>query len=643
MFVSERMNKLDILIMKKDRDTVSRAVVDFGDFEVLELADKRLEGYALQKERDPNISARFHEYLRRINRLKEFGIVSHDVQANKQIFDETGIRSNLEQMEKAVTNWEKEWNDLKKRQESLSIRLDSIRYFGRMGADLSHVSDVKHFYMGFGSIPETQYEALLQSLSGIPSVVKDVGLVEKERMIFFTVPVGHKETTDKILKNVYYKDYGIPENISGNIKNDMLRAGFDLSLTHDEEIWLEEKKKKLLKELSEILTDVELSIRYGESVSHLEEQMASTEEVVLFSGWVSNEQLPELKDKIEEITEKRCVFLDEDAVTAMQNEGLVPPTRLKNPRILKPFELLVNMFGTPGYREIDPTPIAGLSYVLMFGAMFGDVGHGLVLALLGGLLWVFPALKKMRGFSAIIFWVGVSSATFGWIYGSVFGHENVISSYLLHPLENINTILAAAVVFGIFMISIGMVLNIINRFMQKDWSKLLFSGTGLSGLLFYWGVLGLSLLSLLKINYSPYLWFVPMVALLLVGLEKRLAYLFFNKSGKEERPGIGMGFFEILESVLSLLSNTISFLRIGAFALNHGALMSVVFILAGMAGSPAGKWIALLIGNLFVIGFEGMVVGIQALRLEYYEFFIKFFQADGKEFKGLDIYKKELV
>jgi len=643
MFLSERMKKLDVLILKKDREKVSSAVVDFGEFEVLELESGKLEGYALRSERDPDIGARFHEYFRRVQRLKDFGIKVLPVLSEESLPDETGIRHDLALMESEVQQLEESFDSLKKKQSELKIRLDSIRYFGNIGADVSHISDVKHFYMGFGSIPAAQYDAFIQSLSGIPSVVKEVGVVEKEHMVFFTVPVDRKETTEKILKNVYFKDYGFPEDVKGDTKAAILMVAFELSLTHDEEIWLEEKRIKLQNKFVQKLTKVARGIRYGEAISHFEEQMASTGRIILFSGWVTDRQENELISKIEKVTQKRCVFLDEDAITAMQNDGLVPPTRLRNPRLFRPFELLVNMFGTPEYQEIDPTPFVAVSYVLMFGAMFGDIGHGLVLTLIGGLMWLLPAMKKMRHFAPIVFSIGISSMLFGWVYGSVFGHEDLIASYLLHPIENINVILSAAVVFGIFMISIGMVMNMINRLMQKDYAKLLFSGTGLSGLLFYWGVLGLSLLSLLGVSYSPMLWLIPVAALLLVGMEKRITYLFFNKAGREERPGFGMGFFEVFESVLSLLSNTISFLRIGAFALNHGALMSVVFILAGMAGSPAGKWIAILIGNLFVIGFEGMVVGIQALRLEYYEFFVKFFQADGKEFKGLDIYKKELV
>jgi V/A-type H+-transporting ATPase subunit I len=102
-----------------------------------------------------------------------------------------------------------------------------------------------------------------------------------------------------------------------------------------------------------------------------------------------------------------------------------------------------------------------------------------------------------------------------------------------------------------------------------------------------------------------------------------------------------VGVVEVFEASVSFLSNTMSFMRIGAFALNHAALMGVVFILAGSPkGNPVGHWIALLIGNIFVIVLEGLIVGIQALRLEFYEFFVKFFRADGRPFEGLDIYKQ---
>lgn len=248
----------------------------------------------------------------------------------------------------------------------------------------------------------------------------------------------------------------------------------------------------------------------------------------------------------------------------------------------------------------------------------------------------------MHALASIAMWVGVSSIIFGWIYGSVFGNEHIMKDIFtrsfLTPLENINLILGGAVGFGVLMISGGIILNIINSIRLRDYGKLLFSGTGIAGLIFYWSVVALGGMSLLAIKYPGWLIDIPIAALLIIGLEKRLEYWIFKHG---EKPGWGMGIFEVLESVLSFLSNTISFVRVGAFALNHGALMSVVFILSDMARGPLSKALVLVLGNLFVIGFEGMVVGIQALRLEYYEFFIKFFRADGKDFQTLDIYKHD--
>ena len=94
---------------------------------------------------------------------------------------------------------------------------------------------------------------------------------------------------------------------------------------------------------------------------------------------------------------------------------------------------------------------------------------------------------------------------------------------------------------------------------------------------------------------------------------------------------IAQSFFELFEVLLSYFSNTLSFVRIGAFAVSHAAMMEVVLMLAGAeAGSP--NWIVVVIGNIIVCGMEGLIVGIQVLRLEYYELFSRFYKGTGKEF-----------
>ena len=99
------------------------------------------------------------------------------------------------------------------------------------------------------------------------------------------------------------------------------------------------------------------------------------------------------------------------------------------------------------------------------------------------------------------------------------------------------------------------------------------------------------------------------------------------------------GFFELFEMLLSYFSNTLSFVRIGAFAVSHAAMMEVVLMLAGVESGNT-NWVVVVLGNLFVCLMEGLVVGIQVLRLEYYEMFSRFYKGSGREFKPFNSHKK---
>lgn len=151
-----------------------------------------------------------------------------------------------------------------------------------------------------------------------------------------------------------------------------------------------------------------------------------------------------------------------------------PPTRLKNSVLVRPFELFVRMYGTPGYNEIDPTGIVALTYFLMFGIMFGDVGQGLLIMIVG---FLFGRLKK-SSLGNIIGIVGISSTIFGFVYGSVFGYEDILPA-LIHPMEKMNFMLIAAVALGAVIIAFAMVLNIINAVKSKDAGRAVFSQNGL--------------------------------------------------------------------------------------------------------------------------------------------------------------------
>ena len=195
---------------------------------------------------------------------------------------------------------------------------------------------------------------------------------------------------------------------------------------------------------------------------------------------------------------------------------------------------------------------------------------------------------------------------------------------------------------GVILLNLGFLLNIINAWKLKKWGHVLFGHNGLSGVILYWGMIGLAAGA-----YDPTLKILPsgiLVAMLVIGGVVVMFSEIFEHLLDGHRPlfegGVAtygiQAFFELFEALIGFLSNTLSYVRVGAFAVAHGALSLVIFQLAGEPTS-VGYWVTIVIGNIFIIGFEGLIVGIQTMRLEYYEFFGKFFTGGGLRFDPLKL------
>jgi V/A-type H+-transporting ATPase subunit I len=336
---------------------------------------------------------------------------------------------------------------------------------------------------------------------------------------------------------------------------------------------------------------------------------------VLVSGWLPAESAPTLEKLLQEVTVGRCAL----SVTEPADAEDVP-VLLRQPRVFRPFANLVNGFGLPKYREVSPTFFVAVSYLLMFGMMFGDVGHGLVLALAGlGALW----FTRRRDIGVLLLCAGMVSAAFGWVYGSCFGLEWFKQFALWRdPLEGSPLdLLRIALGVGVAMISLGVVLNIINRFRQHDPVGAILDKFGIAGLVFYWGML---LWVTGQVRGSVWM-ALPVVAWVL-------------KAPLERHAG-ETGWFasavEAFEGVVLYLANTISFVRLAAYAMSHAALLMAALAMAHeiQRTSPAAGWLVIVAGNAAAIVLEGIIAAVQALRLEYYEFFNKFFPGEGRPFE----------
>ena len=350
--------------------------------------------------------------------------------------------------------------------------------------------------------------------------------------------------------------------------------------------------------------------------------------------------------------EKSFAGLDKVAVTLKdpgEEPRLTVPVRLRNLAFVKPFEMFVDMYGLPSYQDLDPTPYVAFSYILLFGIMFGDLGQGLMVSLLG----LFLYKKKGMAIGGIMSRIGLSSMVFGFLYGSVFGFEELLipvhqalfgRPHLIQVMEGsyTNFLLLAAVGVGAVIIIISIGFNILLGLRRKDWERVFFSNNGLAGLVFYLAVLFAVVATMaLGINVLTPLYIVPffVVPLLLMFAKEPLGKI--CRGEKELFPeGVGgfvvENFFEMFEVLLSFVTNTMSFLRVGAFVLVHAGMMVVVFTLSNMVGG-AGSVIVIIVGNIFVAAMEGLIVGIQVLRLEFYEIFSRFFDGEGRPFLPAEV------
>lgn len=410
---------------------------------------------------------------------------------------------------------------------------------------------------------------------------------------------------ERQLASLKARAIALPDDLPGEIDTATIAveqriddAEREVGLAHRELAALHERH-----DLSDAIADAEFVRWYVDAVPDL----ASTENFAWITGWTSATDAQALLSLLADAGIKGLLRLQPPP------PGCEPPLILVNPRWMRPFEMFTRMLGVPGSSEVDPTRVVAIVSPLIFGYMFGDVGHGAVLFIMGLVLakrW--PALR-------LLVFGGLSSMVFGTLFGSVFGREDIIPAAWLRPLEAPVTVLLAPLVGGAALLLLGLLLDALQACWQRKGRHWLETGAGL--VLCYVSLLGTFLEPALAwVALAGACWFVFGHALT---VEKhRLA-------------AVGRGAAELVEVLLQLGVNTISFVRVGAFSLAHAGLCVAVLGLASAPASLAAGIVIELLGNLLLLGLEGLVVGIQTTRLVLFEFFVRFLHAEGRPFRPL--------
>jgi V/A-type H+-transporting ATPase subunit I len=356
-------------------------------------------------------------------------------------------------------------------------------------------------------------------------------------------------------------------------------------------------------DIADAIADAEFVRWYVDAVPDLD----STENFAWITGWTNEVDDQPLLSLLADVGIKGLFRLQPPP------PGHEPPLILVNPRWIQPFEVFTRMLGVPGSSEVDPTRVVAIVSPLIFGYMFGDVGHGAVLFVAGlALAKHWPALRLLIA-------GGLSSMVFGVLFGSVFGREDIIAPVWLHPLEAPVLILLVPLAGGAVLLLLGLLLDALQAYWQHKGRQWLQTATGL--VLCYVSLLGAFLEpALLWMALAGAVWF--MVGHAFTVSTHRLS-------------AVGKAMAEFVEMLLQLGVNTISFVRVGAFSLSHAGLCVAVTGVASAPSSPAAGAFVELLGNLVILGLEGLIVGIQTTRLVLFEFFARFLRAEGRPFRPL--------
>ncbi len=461
------------------------------------------------------------------------------------------------------------------------------------------------------------------------------------------------------------KDFkGIPDEVLLTLERNKTEAAAALEEIQTERRNFAETHKDELYRLLQIYS-------IGSQIYSVENSLESTEFVYRITGWIPAYLIRKVMKDLDELTQSRAgirEFLPTEVPSVVSGQEKVP-VQVKHGKIVSNFERMIFSYGSPLYGTVDPTPFVALFFTVLFGIMFGDAGQGLCFLIIG----ILCCLKKIKisgweKFGGIFCCIGVSSTIMGLLTGEFFANETLLRPFalwvtglfgtprapILHMMPSSDpasitrmfTFFGFTISIGFIINSCGLVINIINQFSLRRIGKALFGKTGISGAVFFWYVIVFAVrVALFKHTPAAYDWIVISVSLFLTACSE-----IFQRLVDGERPILENGLFsavigavvEIIEVISSYLSNTVSFVRVGAFALAHAVLGYIINTFVELAPGAGGIAVAVL-GNAIVVVLEGMIVAIQVVRLQYYEFFSKFFSETGREFKPFSFVYKETV
>lgn len=657
----EKMNLLNLVVEKEDAYDVLK---DIALMENIHL-DNSLEeisesNFLLKVDEDYLDEVAGLCYIDTFSEKRDYKLITErlyelmDYINIEKVINKADLEKNID-IELEVNEIHDELIDIRSRIKELKLEKETLSYVEILkgiyeeNIDFKKLYNLEYFSVKFGILAKENMDKLVRNYENIYAAIMQIGK-RGHNEIFVIVSLKELEIeTDRILRSVYFEEIKMTEEYLDTPSKMIEKIEDRLRFVEQEIEGLSLRAHEYDVKHGRTLAICYSHLMLGVKIEKMKKQLAVTNNYVYITGWASKRDTEKLKIKLSKYG-KNLIFGFRDVSEVTRT--LLPPTKLKNHKFFKPFEALVHMYGTPNYNELDPTIFVAIAYMLLFGAMFGDLGQGLVLVIAGMLV-----LRKDKDnlFGGILKRIGISSMIFGFIYDSFFGYEHFISKIFgnifseklanrifFRPIENINQILLLAVISGLVFLLISYCYSIINKLRNKDIKEGIFGRNGINGVILYGAVLLLALKAFLNIDWIPsnLLKVIILISVILMVVREPLSNMIKKKKPlyhETVSEYYTESSFELLETFLGMLSNTVSFVRVGAFALNHVGLFMAFHTIAKLIDSAFGEVSMFIVGNLLVLALEGLIVLIQGLRLVYYEMFSKFYEGAGLKFEPVKL------
>jgi V/A-type H+/Na+-transporting ATPase subunit I len=603
------------------------------------------------------------EIIEKVHGSKSF-VAENPCQPLLQDLKDIETRLNIKLPDAELRNYDYPFTEMFQYMKDIKIQLDDeIKLISQLEKDIENYQDaltqVKHLQaldlplddifscdfitFRFGRLPIDSVDKL-RFFQSKPFVFQSFETDNNYAWSMYYTTDEYKREVDNIFSSLFFERIFIPDFVHGKPDEAIESLESSIQKSKQQILLYQSEMTDIAGSCANRLSCIKGELLYLNRIFESKKYVVGLGDKFQISMFTEVEHVDKVKDAF-----KDCIDLEIEVNEADSDKRIKPPTRLKNGWFSKPFGMFVEMYGLPSYHDIDPTPFLAWSYAILFGLMFGDLGQGFVLALLG----YYMAKKKGSVLGAIGIRIGISSMIFGFLYGSVFGNEYVLNPFFINVLglsdkpihvmdsDFTMTLLIAAISIGAILIIMAISINIYMQIRKKHYVALFMSHNGLAGLMFYGYVLAALALSMgFQTNILT-----PIYLIIFAGIP--LLLIFFKEPFERKSHGEALfptgfggffveGFFELFEILLSYITNTMSFLRVGGFVLSHAGMMLVVTSLMDMVGGT-GSIFVFIFGNIFVMALEGMIVGIQVLRLQFYELFSRYYDGNGVAFQTLNL------